>query len=748
MRRYRFSWIPFADATVLALACAEGFDPRTDGDARSFLTRVAPRPDDAFIQRHRALLSEHWLSHYAGARDLARALLGSGPLPRTIAGCAQRLAERRGTRKLRDALLTAMLRFGDMERTPAAPGDIAPFDILTPASCPADTRSPYDYQREAWSALSAHLDEAGAAGPLRGILSMPTASGKSYTTARWLAREVLSRGGRVLWVAHRHELLVQAAREFHRCVGCVEGVERLRVRVVSGKHCGASAIDPADHVVVASIASLAASPDARDTLLADPRLFVVIDEAHHAPARTYRKLIEDCTRLGSGRVLGLTATPTRTAPRERLVLSRLFKDRVLYQVGMRRLVERGTLARPLLVHVATGQDLSEGVTEEDLSHLKQFGELSEEWRARIAQLSARNRVIVDHYVDGRGKYGKTLVFATSVDHAALLVDDLRAHGVRADYVAHQRLDGSSPDNGARVAALRAGELDVLVNVQILTEGVDIPDVQTVFLARPTQSETLFRQMIGRALRGVSAGGTETAYLVAFEDQWLRFPDWEHPFALVPDVVAIADDADATPEADADATRRPRRTRDDAELHLWELMRAAAAELRRRAPEEHCAVFEAIPAGYYLLEPPTEDADAEAPHAVLLQAHHEPGWHALWDHLYSPQADPDDCVELIYGRAFALCDQPHPSPFDVSCAIDHARTGRPRPVYVSLAERRRSDPARIAEEIRQRDLTEQARIELIKERYGDLARIAYPELPDYAAAIDEALRRLRYAALAA
>lgn len=742
-RRFRFSWHAFPAETCAALAAALGAPPGSD--APTYLTSTLPRPDAAFVRRYRAVICEHWLARYPGTPALVGELSRGRVVPSTPEEGARWLAERRATGKLCRQIAAAMIRYGDMERRAPTDGEVQSFMIVEPATCPPDTRTPHDYQREAWQKLTEHAAHAADAGqPLRGILSLPTGGGKTFTAGSWLARGALSRGRRVLWIAHREELLVQGAREFRRCAGTVDGVDKLRIRIVSGRHCSPSMIDPADHVVIASIQSLARSPQALRALASDPRLMVVIDEAHHAAARSYRELIDLCAKHGGGDVIGLTATPTRTVPAERRTLSRLFGDCILYQVGMRRLVERGTLARPLLARVSTGQDVTDGLTDADREHLGRFRDLSDGMAARIAQMTERNRVIVDHYLEHRDEYGPTLIFALSIEHAALLTEELRERGVRADYVVHRRPDGDLRENADVIAKMKSGDLEVLVNVQILTEGVDIPCVHTVLLARPTQSETLFRQMIGRALRGPAAGGTATAHLVTFDDHWASFPDWEHPFSLVPDVVAVAQSAESAPDDANDSTPAPSASHTLDEHLPWEQIRAAAAVLRRSAPLSRCEVFRAIPAGYYLLE----FGDAQPAHPVLVQAHHEPGWRSLWDALYAPDADPTDGPELVYGRAFHECEQPQPSPHDVHRALAYVRAGGARPSYVSLAERVLSDPERLAQEIRDRDLGEGARVELIRERHGDLARVAYPALADYAAAVAEALHRMRFGANAA
>ncbi len=88
------------------------------------------------------------------------------------------------------------------------------------------------------------------------------------------------------------------------------------------------------------------------------------------------------------------------------------------------------------------------------------------------------------------------------------------------------------ENSEKIHRFRRGELEVLINVEMLTEGVDLPNVQTVFLTRPTTSTILMTQMIGRALRGQKAGGTEKAYVVSFIDNWESKINWVNPEKLI------------------------------------------------------------------------------------------------------------------------------------------------------------------------------------------------------------------------
>ena len=87
------------------------------------------------------------------------------------------------------------------------------------------------------------------------------------------------------------------------------------------------------------------------------------------------------------------------------------------------------------------------------------------------------------------------------------------------------------ENALKIKSFKEDKVDVLINVNILTEGTDIPNVQTVFMTRQTTSSILLNQMIGRGLRGVNAGGTEKAYIVSFIDQWKYKINWVSPCLL-------------------------------------------------------------------------------------------------------------------------------------------------------------------------------------------------------------------------
>lgn len=737
MPAYRFSWDAFDDRTVTALAVRLGYDPQGDRDpARSFLAKRVKRPTAEFVGEMRDVLVSTWLPEYRGLDALVERLmeagLGPGSRPRTLNGRLDYVRTTRSSKRFRQFLLEAMHRFGDQDRPADDDGSVDDFvrrfAIVVPAEQAPDLREPHSYQVEAWQRLQAQLAESEHSGAFRGLLVMPTGSGKTYTAVRWLVSNVIARLGRVLWLAHRTELLNQAAAEFHRLSVFASSRERLRVRLVSGDHCAATQIDPADDVVVASIASLARAHAVVDELVADPQLFVVIDEAHHAPARSYRNLIEKLEARKRFRLLGLTATPTRTRESERGVLHEMFGGRVIHQVEVKTLIERRILARPRPVHVQTRAEVEAGVTLDDLAHWETFNDLSEAWLDRIAHLEDRNQVIVEHYLANRERYGQTLIFAINVAHAALLTDRLRQCGVSVEYVASYRPDGTSAEPDDVIRLFREKQLDVLVNVQMVTEGVDVPAIRTVFLARPTSSEILVRQMIGRALRGPAAGGTPEAFLVSFEDHWTQFRDWASPLDLVPEIVGAAPNEDRAPTPAPELVE-----------HLpWELIRAVATRLREQSIEYKADAFEAVPHGWYVLEREDEDVSLNEPIAVY--AHQRPCWEAFLESVASrPRGSIDPTVAAAeYEEFFGDCDPPAPSTHDIGRVLRHFALGGHVPTWTTYDDRRLADPYEIADEVWSKDLGERAKGELIEARFGSLAKAIYPTLREFRSAVEDAL----------
>lgn len=720
-----FSWGAFSDKVVIALASDEGFRAPDADAARQWLDERVGEPSTNFVHRTKDVLDKVWLPEYRGARRVVQELqdlgLGPGGRPRSQRAYSEYVQKCRRSPNLHAVLRNALLRVG---RQDSAGDDrwIRPLAILNPATQPRPNQALFDHQREAHQRLDEHHEASRKSGRFQGILQMPTGAGKTLTAVRWLSERVLSERHRIIWLAHRHELLEQAALAFYQEAARVERRERLRIRVVSGRHCPTSQMDLEDDVLICSVNSLARNLDVARDFLREPDTFVVVDEAHHSPAATYRKLLDLLGvrrttarwNLFDGRqrfrLLGLTATPTRTDEHERKILAELFGGNTLYRVEPSRLVREGILARPFAVDVPTQTDLDRMVTEDDRRYLRRFHDLSEGLLQRIGGLRHRNELILTEYREHRTRYGQTLVFATSLAHAQALAELFRANGVAADHVGSDR---ASVENDVAMEAFRNKTVQVLVNVQKITEGVDLPGVETVFLARPTTSEILFTQMVGRALRGPRAGGTEKAWLVSFSDHWSEVQDWMTPARLLSDIL---EPFEAPPEVPKETAPPKQGVPRDVVVEL----------LRKRADfpvTNQAERFEAVPLGFYELGPGT---------TILVYEHQC----AFWDTLLRGA----DNLEQAFEH-FEDCDPPRPARSDIERAWAHLQGGGVL-LLQEFEDARTCHPTEIARLILQDDLGERARMAMLRERYTDLSRTVYGSFGAFRHAVDEQILALQ------
>lgn len=377
-----------------------------------------------------------------------------------------------------------------------------------------------------------------------GILVLPTGGGKTFTAIRFLCLTALSDGYKVLWLAHTHHLLEQAYCSFEEHVGAIaEPKSKLDIRVVSGTigHYHVADIEPNDDVVIATLQTVTRAYNENHFALnsfidsAQGKLLVVFDEAHHAPAPSYRKLLTSLRdRCEDMFLLGLTATPVYSDENLQGWLNNLFRQGIIYQVTPQYLMAQGILAKPL-----PEQQETDFTPNFDLREYQKwsgtFRDIPEDIITQLAENNERNMFIADHYARNKERYGKTLIFADRWFQCEAISEHLRTRGIRTGTI-YTHIDASPKSSDARnmrksdenaqvLDAFRKNELDVVLNVRMLTEGTDIPDVKTCFITRQTTSKILLTQMVGRALRGPKFGGTPDAHLVFFTDNWEQLIDW-------------------------------------------------------------------------------------------------------------------------------------------------------------------------------------------------------------------------------
>ncbi len=383
----------------------------------------------------------------------------------------------------------------------------------------------YEHQVEAIEAL----DRLNTKHSFKSLLVIPTGGGKTLTASWWLLKNALNEGKKVVWIAHRQALLEQAAYTFaaNAYANCMpnrwrfnyRNRWRFNYRLISGIHDQVKQIEKTDDLLIISKDSLVPRLNLlKSWLKSQSELYVVIDEAHHAPAKSYQTILTYLdAHVKQIKLLGLTATPFRTDEKETGVLAQIFRDDICYKIDLMDLIKRGILARPHFEECST--DLTFTATPKELQKIKESDMISGEIATRLVEHKDRNAMIVNHYKKNRDRYGQTIVFAINRLHAIVLRTLFEKAGVSCGVVISRDSIELSQQNQEAIDAYQKGTLSVLINVNILTEGVDLPKTKSVFLTRPTISGVLMTQMIGRALRGEAAGGTKDAYLVSFIDDW-------------------------------------------------------------------------------------------------------------------------------------------------------------------------------------------------------------------------------------
>ena len=414
-----------------------------------------------------------------------------------------------------------------------------------------NARTPYDHQKKAMEALDKMNQETSYST----LVVLPTGGGKTYTASMWLLKNAIDKKKKILWIAHRQMLLDQAAESFQKFAytEVIPHISSFCFRIVSGasSHDRTSDISPEDHLLIVSKDSIGRNMERLESWLeGEDELYLIVDEAHHSTAKTYRKVISYVkSKVPNVKLIGLTATPFRTAEEEQGLLAKIYTDGIkngsvvhgdvgiTYQIGLKELINRQILAKPIFESFYTDEEYGEALGVDAWESIQHLDILPEDIAQQMADSATRNKLIVETYQKNQKRYGQTILFAVNVVHAIQLTALFKKAGIKADYIVSSIKDAvtgvtiSREDNERKLEEYRNGDLQVLINVNILTEGVDLPKTKTVFLARPTVSSILMTQMVGRALRGTAAGGTSSAYIVSFIDHWNEHIAWVNPDSL-------------------------------------------------------------------------------------------------------------------------------------------------------------------------------------------------------------------------
>ena len=399
------------------------------------------------------------------------------------------------------------------------------------------------YQREAIEAIQEEWNR----GVRTTLLVLPTGCGKTIVFCK-LAQGLIREGERVLILAHRGELLDQAADKMKKATGLGCAVEKAEQ----------SCIGSWFRVVVGSVQTLMRAkrleqfaPDYFDA--------IIVDEAHHAISDSYQKVLQ---HFSGANVLGVTATPDRGDMKD---LGEFFES-LAYEYTLPQAIRSGYLCPIKALTIPLQLDISSvGISSGDFK----AGEISTALDPYLEQIASE----METYCKDR----KTVVFLPLIKTSQKFRDILIAHGFRAAEV-----NGESDDRAQVLEDFDQGKYNVLCNSMLLTEGWDCPTVDCIVVLRPTKIRSLYCQMVGRGTR--LAEGKDHLLLLDFLWMTSRH-DLCRPAALIADTEDVAarmtrnleedageafDIIDAEEKAEADTVR-------DREEALAEQL----AQMRRR-----------------------------------------------------------------------------------------------------------------------------------------------------------------------
>lgn len=578
----------------------------------------------------------------------------------------------------------------------------------------------------------------------RGLVSIPTGGGKTIITVKFVLKEYVERGHKVLWLCNRSELLKQAKNDFIMNKDIIGTTFINDMILISAEESSWAEVKKDDKIIFSTDKSARLNKDHLQLMVkqTEKGIITVIDEAHHSVSPTYLDIINELFRSAKANniainLMGLTATPYRMKDNKTQKLMKLYDDMydietlesqngretfksIIARAHMNELITQNVLATPKTIDYETEIKIEDNFSEEEIEEMSENGDLTKRALNMIGENKIRNKKIVEEYKDNKDKYGKTIVYATDINHCKTLTREFKEEGIEAEFVTHETSDEDF-DN-IKEGFKNNGSPEVLVNVLKLTEGFDAPKVKTIFLARPTESEVLFRQMIGRGMRGTRVGGTEEVYLVTFVDSWSNYNPIKSNEVIKsekrsPRTEILQNDISA-PTDDEDRKR---------ETPLSEaLLMTAYEKTKEKSSVEINTLYEAFPEAWLCWEKPIYDKKIggivkHRDKNMLIYNNQSRYYNALIEAIkenknyFSKDIDQEN-ISKIFDDIFGECPGPLPTRQEIKELIQAICDENIEIKRYQHEEKEKYDPQKLAKEIYDNDYGRKAEQQRLKEVY--------------------------------
>lgn len=383
------------------------------------------------------------------------------------------------------------------------------------------------------------------------LVHMPTGSGKTKTAIEAIldfirvSLRLYEDGGTIIWFAHSKELCEQAYQTF-KAVWMYKGDYPINAY----KYFGDTSVseltkckeDKASIVFCGfqKFNSILNAKPSEIELFGLKHFFhtntklVIVDEAHKSLATTYKKSIEFANLMPNCRLLGLTATPGRSnyveGDNQNNSLAEFFGNNIIsicdksgskMSDPLAYLQKEKVLAKIIFEELDFNLDLKKlGYDPKKISSFNSETDLSDTELDLIATDPERNAIIIDKIKECYKADESTLVFACTKDHCIILQRLLKLYDIESVVI----LGETNKDLRSKaIKRFKDGELKILINYNVLSTGFDAPNLNSLIMARPTNSIVLYSQIVGRALRGKKNGGNDTNKIITIKDNMIGFP---------------------------------------------------------------------------------------------------------------------------------------------------------------------------------------------------------------------------------